>query len=69
MRHYSMVFNTTYGSRRTIRVNNPNVDMPLADIEMAIGEIIQNDVFDQSRGGLESLSRMELTVVERTAIL
>jgi len=64
-----MVFNTTYGSRRTIRVNNPNVDMPLADIEMAIGEIIQNDVFDQSRGGLESLSRMELTVVERTAIL
>ena len=69
MRHYSMVFNTTTGSRRSIRVNNPNTDLPLADIESAVGQILNNDVFDQTRGGLDSLNRMELTVVERTAIL
>ena len=69
MRHYSMVFNTMTGSRRSIRVNNPNTDLPLADIESAVGQILNNDVFDQTRGGLDSLNRMELTVVERTAIL
>ena len=69
MRHYSMVFNTTYGSRRTIRVNNPSADLPLADIEVAVEQIIQNDVFDDARGGLESLSRMELTTIERSVII
>ena len=69
MRHYSIVFNTTTGSRRSIRVNNPNVDMPLTDIQTAIGQMIDNDVFDQERGGLDSLNRMELTTVERKLIV
>ena len=69
MRHYSIVFNTSTGSRRSIRINNPNVDMPLADIQTAVGEIIDNDVFDQERGGLDSLNRMELTTIERKLIV
>jgi len=69
MRHYSIVFNTTTGSRRSLRVNNPNTDLPMPDIESAIGELILNDVFNEERGGLESLNRMELTVVERTQIM
>ena len=68
MRHYSLVFNTTTGSRRSIRINNPNIDMLLADIETAIGQIIDNDVFDQERGGLDSLNRMELTTIMREII-
>ena len=69
MRHYSVVFNTTTGSRRSIRINNPNTDLPRADAESAVNRIIQNDVFDQERGGLDSLNRMELTVTERTLVL
>jgi len=69
MRHYSIVFNTTTGSRRSIRVNHPNVDLPVADIQTAIGQIIDNDVFDQERGGLDSLNRMELTTIERKVIM
>jgi len=42
--------------------------MLLADIETAIGQIIDNDVFDQERGGLDSLNRMELTTIMREII-
>ena len=69
MQHYSLVFNTTSGSRRSMRINNPNTDLPLEDIETAIGQMITNDIFDQERGGLESLSRMELSTIERKVIL
>lgn len=69
MRHYSLMFNTTTGSRRTMRINNPNCDLPLPEIETAVGQMIANDIFDPERGGLESLNRMELTTVERTIIM
>ena len=69
MKHYSLVFNTTTGSRRSFRINNPDTDMPLPEIQAAIGELISNDVFDQERGGLESLNRMELTRVEHVVII
>ena len=69
MRHYSLVFNTTIGSRRSIRINNPNIDLPTEEISAAVDQMLENDVFDQSKGGLDSLSRMELTTIERTAIL
>jgi hypothetical protein len=69
MRHYSLVLNTDSGSRRTIRINNPNTDLPNADIAAAVDKIIANDVFDNTRGALESVNRMELTVVETSTIL
>jgi len=52
-----------------MRINNPNTNLPTADIEAAIGQMITYDIFDQERGGLESLHQMELTTIQRTQIL
>jgi len=67
--HYSLVFDTTTGSRRSIRISNPNTDLPLPEISDAVNQILDNDVFDQERGGLDSLNRMELTTVKSTVII
>ena len=69
MKHYSIVFYTTNGSRRSIRVNNPNIDLPLPTISAAIDQMLANDVFDPEAGGIASLSRMELAIVERTTLI
>ena len=69
MKHYSLVFNTTLGSRRSFRINNPNTDMPLPEIQTAIEQILQNDIFNPERGGLESLNRLELTRMEHEVII
>ena len=69
MKHYTLVFNTSTGSRRSLRINNPDIDMPLAAIQDAAGVMVQNDVFDQERGALESVNRMELTSIQTTVIL
>ena len=69
MQHYSLVFNTTLGSRRSMRINSPNINLPIEDIQEAIGQMITHDIFDQERGSLESLNRMELTTVERKVIM
>jgi len=69
MSHYSVVFNTDCGCRRSIRINNPNVGLPLEDIQAAVEQIIENDVFNQDKGALESVNRMELTTIERKAII
>ena len=69
MKNYSIVFNTKTGSRRSIRVNNPDTNLATNVIEAAVGEILANDVFDPLKGGLDSLNRMELNVTERTLVL
>ena len=69
MQHYSMVFHTNTGGRRSMRINNPNTDLSLDVIKGAIDQIIQNDVFDQARGALEGISRMELTRIEQEVLI
>jgi predicted aspartyl protease len=69
MNHYTLVFNTANGTTRSMRINRPQVGLPLSDVQAAIAKMIANDIFDQSRGALESLNRMELSVVERTQIM
>ena len=69
MKHYSIAFYTTNGSRRSIRVNNPNVDIPLPTLVTAVDQMLANDVYDPQVGGLESLSKFELSVVERTVLI
>jgi len=69
MRHYSVVFNTEHGYRRSVRINNPNVGLPLEDIQAAAQQMIDNDVFGQGKGALESVNRMELTSIERKVII
>ena len=69
MKHYSLVFNTTAGSRHSMRISNPNTNLPINEIEAAVGQMIANNIFDPEHGGLESLNRMELTSIERTLVL
>ena len=70
MKHYTIIFNTSMGSRRSIRINNPNSDLPVEDISAAVDQILENDIYDpMPRGSLDSLNRMELTVIERTNVL
>jgi len=69
MQHYSVIFNTTNGSRRSIRINNPDTDLPTPQIQAAVDQMLANDIFDPATSGLDSLNRMELTRVERTDIL
>ena len=59
MRHYSIIFNTTTGRRRSKRVNNPNTDPPLPEIAAAVEQILENDVLEPQVGGLKNLNRME----------
>ena len=68
MKHYSIVFNTTSGSRRSFRISNPVTGLPTNEMEDAVNQIIANDIFDQEHG-FDSLARMELTNIERTLIL
>jgi hypothetical protein len=69
MTHYSMVFNTVSGSRRSLRIINPNPGLPLSDISAAVDKMIANDIYDPAKGGLESLNKMELTTTSTTTIL
>jgi len=69
LKHYTLVFNTTTGSRKSMRITNPTVGLPTSEIEAAVGQMIANNIFDPERGGLESLNRMELSVMERTTVL
>ena len=44
--------------------------LPLEDIKAAVEQIIENDVFDQvDKGSLESVNRMELSIIERKVII
>jgi len=43
--------------------------MPLPEIQTAIEQILQNDIFNPERGGLESLNRLELTRMEHEVII
>ncbi|MCL2603242.1 MAG: DUF2922 domain-containing protein [Defluviitaleaceae bacterium] len=69
MTHYSMVFNTLSGSRRSLRIINPNPNLPVETISAAVDKMIANDIFDPAKSGLDSLNRMELTTISTTAIL
>ena len=69
MRHYSIILNTDSGSRRSLRINNPDPNLPIATLSDAVNKLIANDPFNNERGALESLNRMELTTVETTVLL
>ena len=55
MTHYSPVLNTDMGRRRSLRILNPNPDLPVAQIQEAVDQLLANDIFDQERGALDGL--------------
>ena len=69
MTHYSIVMNTDKGMRRTVRISNPNPNLPTQDIAAAVDKLLANDVYEPSRGTLDSLNRMELTTIQTTVVL
>ena len=69
MTQYSIVFNTTAGSKRSMRINNPKEGLPLGEMEAAVNQMIANDIFCQERGGLESLNRFDVSTVARRQIM
>ena len=69
VRHYTIVFHTTEGTKRSLQVRNPDTDLPVSEISAAVAQILMNDVFDPAKGSLESLDRMELSINERIQIL
>ena len=68
-RHYSIVFGTADGSKRSMQVRNPNTEIPAAELSAAAGQILLNDVFDPARGSLESFNRLDLTETTTTQVL
>jgi len=69
MHHYSIVLNTDMGRRRTLRISNPNPNLPQPEVAAAADKLIANDVFEPSRGALESVNRVELTTIQTTVII
>ena len=67
--HYSVVFQTAGGPKRSIQVRNPNTDIAVAELSAAIAQILLNDVFDPAKGSLESFSKLELLESVTTQIL
>jgi len=61
--------NTDKGMRRTLRISNPNPDLPVPDIAAAVDKLLANDVYEPSRGALDSLNRMELTTIQTDVII
>ena len=47
----------------------PDTDIPIEELRAAVDQLLDNDVFDPEVGGLESLNRMTLSIVERTVII
>lgn len=69
MQHYTIVFNTAKGARRTVRISNPTPGLPVDEMQAAVDLMLANDVFDATRGALDSLNRLEHTIVQTTNLL
>jgi len=67
--HYQMLFNTTAGNRRSLRIMHPNPDLDQPEIVNAVQQMLANDISDPARGRIESLARMDFVISERKNIL
>jgi len=68
MNHYVIQFDTTTG-RRNIRINNPNFDVPSAQLMEGVSQMLLNDVLDPATGtgALDGFRFMD--AVRRTRVL
>jgi hypothetical protein len=69
MTHYALVFHTTTGHRRSLRITNPDPMIDMAVLTAAVDKLIANDIYEQSKGALDSLNRMDLTTVVTEKII
>ncbi len=69
MTYFQLSLNTSTGSRRSIKINEPVNELTTEEIEAAIGQIIENDVFDPAKGSLTGLNELELVTVTKQTIM
>ena len=69
MNYYTISFNTSTGTKRTFRINNPVTGISNTDAQDAIDQMAANDIFDPAKGTIEGLHKMELVAIDRTQIL
>ena len=69
VKYYSIVFDTTAGTKRSLQVRNPNTELPTMELSAAIAQILMNDVFDPAKGSIESFNRLDLNINERIQVL
>ena len=64
-----LVFTTTNGGTRTVRVPSPMNGITQFTLDLAVTRIINANPFDEAIGELEALIRADRIVVNRTVII
>ena len=64
-----LVFRTSLGGTRTIRIPNPSDNITQFMLNTAVSRILQANPFDETIGELEELKRAERVIVNRIVIL
>lgn len=49
--YYDLVFLTNKGKQRSLRITNPNTDLPAYDLKSAIDTLIVSDIFVKTETG------------------
>lgn len=55
--HYLLTFGTTMGRSRTLRINNPNADLPDSYIRAAMNGIIDSAAVEGTTGRANSIQQ------------
>ena len=64
-----VAYDSTIGTRRSFRINNPTTGLPIGDIENAVAQMMDNDIFNPAKGGIESFNKLELVSIDRTTVM
>ncbi len=69
MNYYQLSLNMSTGTKRSIKINNPATGLSEEEIEAAVNQIIENDVFDPAKGSIAGVNQLELVTVTRTTLI
>jgi hypothetical protein len=69
MTYYLLSFNTTNGTKRSLKINNPVTGLSTEELENAIEQIIANDVFDPAKGNITGFNGLELVSLVKETIM
>jgi hypothetical protein len=69
MQHYTLIFATSDGNRRSFRVKNPIPGLPQDEILSAVDMLTQHPIMAADRGQLTRLNRMDLHVTSVTPVI
>ena len=64
-----LIFETSLGGTRTIRIPNPAATINETGLEMAVTRFITANPFDETVGNLVSLKRANRVIVQREVLI